>query len=202
MKEAMRLGQSIRGFILESIRLTHTTVWLVSERSLLLPLTRFAKDDAEISANMSLEIELRDTLGAVLRRAWQGYEGSLDAANRVPVQYAWRALGKAATESTVVQGPEPEDRALLSAAWLHGAGSFERPWYALRALLILAARAGSPELIAAIVKQLDSEDTEVQRLAVDALAAITGRDVGRDASGSERTLSDLVADYQRECTKP
>jgi len=154
------------------------------------------------SANISLEIELRDTLGAVSRRAWQGYEGSLDAANRVPVEYAWRALGKAAIESTAVQGPEPEDRALLSAAWLHGVGSFERPWYALRALLILAGRAGSPELIPAIVKQLDSEDTEVQRLAVDALAAITGRDVRHEASGGERTLGDLVADYRRECTAP
>lgn len=50
------------------------------------------------------------------------------------------------------------------------------------------------------MKQLDSCAPEVQGLAVDALATITGYDVRRDSSGNARELGDVVADYRRECT--
>jgi hypothetical protein len=154
------------------------------------------------SSNTSLEIELRDSLGHVAERAWQGYGGSVDAENRVPVEFAWRALSEAAVERTAFQDPAPEDRALLRDAWLQHMPEFERPWYSVRALLIFAADAGSVDLLPSIVKQLDSTDTEVQSLAVDALAAITRYDVRHDASGKARPLSNVVAEYRRECSQP
>jgi hypothetical protein len=154
------------------------------------------------SNNLSLELTLEDARGASAARAWQGYRGTLDAENRLPVEFAWRALSELGLETIPLRAAQPDDRALLREAWLAGPAGFERPWYTTRALLLLAAVAGSPELIPRLVELLASEDEEIQRLSVDALAAISGHDVRRDATGAPRALGELVAEYRRECGAP
>jgi hypothetical protein len=156
-----------------------------------------------ISSNdTSMELALRDERGGVYARGWEGYGGSIGAESRVPMELAWRALGEVALEGSPSTRAEPEDRVLLREAWLQSIPDFERPWYATRALLLFAAHAGSAELIPSIVKQLDATDADTQQLAVDALAAISGHDVRRDESGNARALSDVVAEYRRECVLP
>jgi hypothetical protein len=154
------------------------------------------------SANLSLELALEDGLGGSAARAWQGYRGTLDAEGRLPVEFAWRALSELGLEKIALRAPQPDDRALVREAWLSGVAGFERPWYTTRALLLFAAAAGSAELISPIVELLASEDEEIQRLGVDALAAISGRDVRRDVNGEPRALRELVADYRRDCGAP
>jgi hypothetical protein len=154
------------------------------------------------SNNLSLELTLEDGLGGSAAHAWQGHRGTLDAENRLPVEFAWRALSELGIEKIPLRAAQPDDRALLLQAWLADAPGFERPWYTTRALLLLAAEAGSAELIPRLVELLGSEDEEFQRLAIDALAAISGRDVRRDAAGEPRQLGEVVADYRRECGPP
>jgi hypothetical protein len=154
------------------------------------------------SNNLSLELALEDGLGGSAARAWQGHRGTLDAENRLPVEFAWRALSELDLEKIPLRAPQPDDRALLRDAWLAGTAGFERPWYTTRALLLLAAVAGSAELIPRLVELLASEDEEIQRLSIDALAAISGHDVRRDATGEPRALGELVAHYRRECGEP
>jgi hypothetical protein len=154
------------------------------------------------SNNLSLELTLEDTRGASAARAWQGYRGTLDAENRLPIEFAWRALNELGLEKISLRAPQPDDRTLLREAWLADPAGFERPWYSTRALLLLAAVAGSPELIPRLVELLASDDEEIQRLSVDALAAISGHDVRRDATGAPRALGELVAEYRRECGAP
>ena len=150
-------------------------------------------------AHLSLELVLDDAVGGTAVRAWQGYRGTLDAESRVPIEVAWEMLSRTAVERNVSRDADPEDRALLRDVWLHGAANFDRPWYATRGLLLLASKAGSAELIPELVEQLSSSDAEAQRLAIDALAAISGLDLRRDATGKRRTLSELVGEYRREC---
>jgi hypothetical protein len=76
------------------------------------------------------------------------------------------------------------------------------PWYVTRALLLLAAHAGSAELVPPIVELLGSEHDDIQSLSVAALAAISGRDLRRDTSGNTRPLNEVVADYRRDCGPP
>lgn len=151
------------------------------------------------SNNLSLELVLDDAVGGTAVRAWQGYRGTLDAESRVPIEVAWEMLSRTAVERNASRDADPEDRALLRDVWLHGAANFDRPWYATRGLLLLASKAGSAELIPELVEQLSSSDAEAQRLAIDALAAISGLDIRRDATGKRRTLSELVGEYRREC---
>jgi hypothetical protein len=75
---------------------------------------------------------------------------------------------------------------------------FERPWYTPRALLLLAPVAGSAERMPRLVERLASEDEEIQRLSIDALApsAATTCDVTRRAS--PRALGERIAHHRRE----
>jgi hypothetical protein len=148
---------------------------------------------------IALELLLRDGSGHELERSYHGYVDNLDAASRVPVQFAWSALAAALPEAAPSDLAEDADRALLRAIWSKGS---PRPWYAEQALLALATAAGSPPLIPYIVADLDAEALRTRALAVTALAAISGWDVRRDASGKPRPLPDVVADYRRECTQP
>jgi hypothetical protein len=153
------------------------------------------------SKNVALEVELRDGLGGTSRRAWAGYAGSFRAEDRAPVELAWQALLESvdAEHAHIAHEPEPEDRALLAEAWRARFDGYERPWYTTEALLLLATRAGSPDILPFVVPQLDSERERHRRFAVDALAAITGFDARREGSGTARSLARVVADYRREC---
>lgn len=154
------------------------------------------------SNNLALELVAEDATGRLAARHWQGYRGSLDAERRLPVEFAWRALGELGLEKIALRAAQPEDRALLREAWLGSEPGIERPPYVTRGLLLLAAHAGSPELIPRLVELLSSEDEELRRLSVDALAAISGRDLRHDPSGAPRELGDVAADYRRECGAP
>jgi hypothetical protein len=145
-----------------------------------------------------IELRLQDRAGGELRASWDGHVDNERAAERVPVQFAWQALAVLLPEATV-NTAEPADRALLREVWSQ---QTSRSWYAEQGLLALASEAGSPELIPYLVSALDSELPRTQELSVAALAAITGWDARRDATGSPRSLPEVVADYRRECAAP
>jgi hypothetical protein len=145
-----------------------------------------------------IELRLRDRTGGEIRAFWDGHVDNERAAERVPVQFAWQALAVLLPEATV-NTAEAADRALLREVWSEHAS---RSWYAEQGLLALASEAGSPELIPYLVSALDSELPRTQELSVAALAAITGWDARRDATGSPRPLPEVVADYRRECAAP
>jgi hypothetical protein len=150
------------------------------------------------TARLSLEVYLNDAAGAHAERAYSGYVGSFRATERVPVVVAWQALASGTAPAEAAQNtPEELDRELLLKVW---SAARQRPWFAERALLQAAAIAGSPRLIPLIVPALSSEQPRMQQLAVAALAAISGWDVRRDASGAERPWATVVADYMRECS--
>lgn len=150
----------------------------------------------ETSDNVSsTELRLRDRRGGELRASWDGHVDNERAAERVPIQFAWQVLAALLPDATV-NTADPADRALLQEVWVEHAS---RSWYAEQGLLALASGAGSPELIPYLVTALDSELPRTQELSVAALAAITGWDARRDATGSLRPLPEVVADYRREC---
>ena len=66
----------------------------------------------------------------------------------------------------------------------------------------MAVAAGSPRLIPLILPALSSDEQQSQELAVAALAASTGWDVRRDASGNQRPWLDVLGDYRRQCSPP
>jgi hypothetical protein len=151
------------------------------------------------TARLSIEIYLHDAAGARAERAYSGYFGSFRAAERMPVGVAWQALSSGMTSATGAQStPEDADRELLLRVW---SKTRQRPWFAERALLQMAAVAGSPPLVPLIVPALSSEAPRMQQLAVAALAAISGWDARRDANGNERPWAEVVADYKRECSE-
>jgi hypothetical protein len=161
------------------------------------------------SDQRSLELTLTDARSALAARAWQGRGGTIGAEERVVLELAWQELAGATSERSARVDPGAEHRALLADAWLSNVGGFVRPWYVTRALLVLAAHVGSPDLVPSLVEQLGpaaaravagpSANAEAQRLAVDALASITGQDLRLDGNGNARPLADVVADYRREC---
>jgi len=148
---------------------------------------------------MSLEFELQDAQEGTLTRAWQGYLGTGGAEVRVPNQIAWRILTEASLEGAASEEPDPEDRTLLSKTWSQSTEGFERPWYATRALLEFASRAGSADVLPFVLEQLDSKDSDFRSLAVDAIASITGLDLRRGPDGAARPLDEVVTAYRNEC---
>lgn len=150
------------------------------------------------TSRVSLELYLRDAAGGHVGRAYSGYAGSFRAVERVPVSVAWQALTDLAPVEASQDTAEPLDRDLLFKVWSQ---TRQRPWFAERALLQMAKAAGSPRLIPLIVPALDSDEPQMQQLAVAALAAITGWDARRDANGVERPWPDVVSDYARECSR-
>jgi hypothetical protein len=145
-----------------------------------------------------IELRARDRAGGELRASWDGHVDNERTAERVPVQFAWQALAVLLPEATA-NTAEAADRALLWEVWSEHAS---RSWYAEQGLLALASGAGSPELIPYLMSALDSELPRTRALSVAALAAITGWDARRDATGSLRPLPEVVADYRRECAAP
>src|ERR1019366_4199283 len=139
---------------------------------------------------------VEDASGRALDRAWFGYPGN-DQPERLSIELALATLERSLPRKFVVRAPPEEDGRLPSAAW-KAEGT---PWFADDPLLSLAASLGSPELLDRIIARLGSKKTNVQALAVDALAAITGWDARKDASGNARPLPEVVADYRGECTR-
>src|SRR5690349_24297821 len=56
---------------------------------------------------------------------------------------------------------------------------FERPWYATQALMQLALRAGSADVLLFVIEQLDFKHPDFRSLGVDVIANITGHDARR-----------------------
>lgn len=148
------------------------------------------------SANLFEEMYLEDARGIALGRAWSGYPGT-DQPDRIAVEFSLQILEHSVPQRFVVRPATSEDRELLAHAWNAG----EIPWFAEAPMLILARSLGSPELLDKIVARLDSKDAEVQSLALEALAAITGWDARKASDGGVRPLDDVVADYKRECVR-
>jgi hypothetical protein len=126
-------------------------------------------------------------------RMWAGHPGSLADADRMPLELACERLW-AVVESHLANG-SPEDADRLAFARLWPPQAQRRPWVAVQ-LLQLAAVLGTAELVDGVGRQLDSPYADVRILAVNAMAAITGDDRRRTASGVERPLDAVVADYR------
>ena len=148
------------------------------------------------TSNVLEKMHLEDVRGIALDRTWTGYPGT-DQPDRLAIDLALQYLDQWVPQKFVTRPATDEDRQLLVEAWEAG----ELPWFADAPLLALAGSFGSTALLDKIVARLESEHTDVQRLAVDALAAITGWDARKDKDGGVRRLSDVVADYQRECVR-
>ena len=126
-------------------------------------------------------------------RAWAGHPGSLADANRMPLEVAWERLWPVVESRLANASPEDADRLAFARLW--PPQPQRRPWVSEQ-LLQLAAVLGTADLVDGIGPQLDSPHADVRILAVNALAAITGDDRRRTASGVERPLDAVVADYR------
>jgi len=117
----------------------------------------------------------------------------------VPLEIAWNMLSEALPTHGLSNSPEPEDQVLLRDVW---AEYSDPPAFVEQAFLALAAYAGSKSVLEYVVPTLANELPATQVLAVNALAAIPGWDVRRTEDGMLRPLSEVVAEYQRECNAP
>ena len=131
---------------------------------------------------------------------WEGYVNSLDEQKRAPLDIAWKALADLLPTTFTTDAPASEDKLLFSRVWKSGT---RRGDWVDDALLGFAASLGDAGIAPSATAALGSPHVHTKILAVNALAAATGRDVRRNAAGKPRPLADVVADYQRgQGTKP
>jgi len=175
-----------------ALRATASAVFPKANNSEPLRLRPLSVTTSDVFERMRLE----DARGISLDRAWAGYPGT-DQPDRLAIDLALQHLEQLVPQRFAARPATDDDRQLLLEAWESG----ELPWFADAPLLALAGSMGTPELLDKIMTRLGSSHSDVQRLAVDALASITGWDVRNDRDGGVRGLSEVVADYQRECVR-
>jgi|GEM_PF-3626329 len=141
-----------------------------------------------------IEIVLRGPEAERTSDTWEGYVNSLAEEKRAPLDIAWTAIADLLPVTFADVAAVPPDRQLFSRMWQSEA---PRADWVRDALLGLAAALGDGEVVAAATAALDSKHVRTRILAVNALAAVTGRDLRRTAAGGARPLSEVVADYRR-----
>jgi hypothetical protein len=75
------------------------------------------------------------------------------------------------------------------------------PTWVREFFLVLASRLGSAPLIPGLIQVAREGTPNESTLALGALAAITGRDERFDSNGKPRSMTEVAADYERECAR-
>jgi hypothetical protein len=167
------------------------------------PASRGAMSSSVTLSDDDEDLELRIMEGATPQpRHWDGYVGSAGEPDRAPLEIAWDALSSTLPARSAAAGPDALDRLTFSRLWVPD--HRRRPWVHREMLSLApvlaaapdAAQPVAPDMARDIGADLDAPDPELRILAVNALAAVTGRDLRRDATGQVRPLDAVVVDYK------